>query len=325
MSARGTQTLTLFMAAAPRIALTGASSCTGHWIAYALHAEGFAVHALCSRRADRYSGRRQILLRSLAGLLSLHFDLDACGDALPRWVLRHRPEIWIHHHHLMRGFRSPGYDLEKARKVAIAPLEGLLDALAETRCRGVIFSGSYFEPGEGGPEAPRTRTPYAHSKAETWEALRRGCEARGLPLSKIVIPNATGPLESPERLVPALVRASRASRPFVVASPASVTDALPAQELGRVYAEAAHGLLAGHAGVFRPSGLPVPVGSWARTVLRELVGPRLGLRPCPLTEDPASVAPVQRYSNPRAERRPIQWLSFWDEYAAWLRRHPRAV
>ena len=312
-------------ASGPRIALTGASSCTGHWIAHALHAEGFEVHALCSRRADRYSGRRQLLLRSLAGLLPIHFELDARAGALAHWVRRHRPELWIHHHHPMQDFRSPDYDLEQAREVAIAPLEALLDALAETQCRGVVFSGSYFEPGEGGPEAPTTRTPYAHSKAETWEALCRGCEVRGLPLSKVVIPNATGPLESPERLVPALVRASRESRPFVVASPESVTDALPARELGGVYAEAAHGLLEGRAAVLRPSGLPVAVGSWARTVLQELVGPRLGLRPCPLAEASASVGPVLRYSNPRTERRPIQWLSFWDEYAAWLRRHPRVV
>lgn len=309
----------------PRIAVTGASSCTGFWIATSLVEAGYEVHALCARPAAAYRGRRRILLDRLARRMPIHFDLKAGAGAFPRWIREHRPDVWVNHHHPMKDFRKASYDLEDARAQAVAPLDDLLAALAEYEATGVVFTGSYFEPGEGGPEAPKRRTPYAHSKREAWNAIQVGCKTHGLLASKIVVPNAIGPLEAPERLIPALVHASRKGVDFRLASPRSSADSLPVRTLGQSYAQTVAALLEGRCGIRRPSGHTSQVAAWVETILRELVRDRLELTPCTIVTAAEGTAPALRFTNPAEERSPVDWADFWDHYAEWLRRHPEVA
>lgn len=148
----------------PRVALTGATSASGPWIARALARRGFAVHASCPRPRGAYTGRRRVRLVLLEE--HAHVDLGVRAEAgeLVAWLRELRPEICVLHHHPMQGFRSPAYDLSLARRVALEPLPELAKALHEGGARGVVFSGSYFEPGEGElrprppPRPTRTRS-----------------------------------------------------------------------------------------------------------------------------------------------------------------------
>ncbi len=305
-------------AAAPAVAITGASSFTALWIARALHADGWKVHALCHRAAAEHSGLHALRLRLLRECSEVHFGLSAENGDLARWVLRERPLLWIHHHHWMEAFRSPAYDVARARAVGLVPLPDLVAALARQQAAGILYSGSFFEPGEGDNSAAAPATPYARSKREVWDALTRHAGDAGLPLSKVVIPNPVGPLENDDRLVPSLIRSSLNRAPFVLGAPDAISDYLPVSVLARIYVAVARDLLAGRSQIRRPSGQVATTGEWGRSVCRELIGDALGLEPCPLTE--ASRGPATCFRNPDREREPIDWKSVWSDYAAWITR-----
>jgi nucleoside-diphosphate-sugar epimerase len=305
--------------AGPRVALSGASSASGPWIARALAQRGFSVHASCPRPREAYAGRRRARLALLEGCARVDFGVRAEAGDLARWLRELRPALLVHHHHPMEGFRSPDYDLLRAREIALRPLPELAKALRQAGARGVVFSGSYFEPGEGGSSPADPATPYARSKRETWQALCGLAAEHGLGLAKVVIPNAIAPLEAEERLIPSLLRAARRGEAFAVRAPESRADFLPAPALAECYAEAALALLAGRAGVRRPSGWVGPARDFAGRVLRELAVAELGLSPCRL-ELARPAGPAAAFRNPERERRPVDWPAFWRAYAACERR-----
>ncbi len=301
------------------VALSGATSASGPWIARALVQRGFSVHASCPRPREAYAGRRRARLALVEGCARVAFGVRAEAGDLARWLRELRPALFVHHHHPMEGFRSPGYDLARAREIALRPLPELVKALREGGARGVLFSGSYFEPGEGGTAPDAAATPYARSKRETWEALRALAAEHGLALSKVVVPHAIAPLESEERLVPGLLRAARRGEPFLLRAPDSLADTLPAPALAESYAEAALALLAGRASLRRPSGRVEAARDFAGRVLRELAVAELGLSPCRLElARPAGPAPA--FQNPERERQRLDWPAFWRSYAACERR-----
>jgi nucleoside-diphosphate-sugar epimerase len=303
----------------PRIALSGATSATAPWIARALARRGWSVHASCPRPREAYDARRRARLALLEPHARVHFGVRAEGDGLAAWLRELRPAVLVLHHHPMRGYRSPAYDLGLARRIAVEPLPGLAKALRDGGARGVAFSGSYFEPGEGGAPPGSPVSPYARSKREAWEALRALCPEHGLAAGKVVVPNAVAPLEAGDRLVPSLLRAARAGEPFLLRAPDSLADFLPAPALGECHAELCEALLAGRPAVLRPSGWVASAREFAARALRELAVGELGLPPCPL-EPAAPAGPAAAFRNPERERRPLDWSAFWRCYADCERR-----
>jgi nucleoside-diphosphate-sugar epimerase len=299
------------------VAVSGASSFTGLWIAAGFRAAGWTVRPLLTQAAGEYAGLRA---RRVARLIDPAIAGAAESGAMAAWIRSARPEIWIHHHHWMESFRAPSYDIGRAAAVGLAPLDELLDALAASGCRGVVYSGTFFEPGEGGntPDGTRRATPYGESKLQVWSALRAGAERRGLPVAKMVIPNPIGPLENEDRLIPAMIARTRAGQAIEVRRPEAVADYLPADALGRCYVALAERLLAGESGVVaRPSGRQARVADWVDEVNRALIGARLGLAPIAprLLPTPDDGTQFVSFRNPAAEAVAIDWPAFWDWYA----------
>lgn len=299
---------------APSVAVSGATSFTGAAIACAFAARGWRVAALCPRRADEYTGLRAIRLALMQGAseICVHHEIRAEDGGMVTWVREHRPTIWINHHHHMENFRSADYDTEKADRVGILPLEELTVALVESGAKGIVHSGTFFEPGEGGTSAERA-TAYGRSKQRVWEALRECAAARGLSLSKVVIPNPIGPFENADRVVPILIRAALAGEAFSIRAPEAVSDYLPGTALAERYVEVAERLLGGEAMLARPSGMIINLARWAEVISRELIAERLKLRAPQLVVAPSG-EPTD-YRNPVNEQMRIDWNSVWDHYA----------
>lgn len=308
----------------PRIAITGASSFVGFWLCREFHEQGWSVYPLCSSRPDRYSGlhaRRVSLLQEMA---EIHFEAGIGDGSLAAWVLHHRPEVWIHHFHYMVDYRLPTYDYERAVKTCIDPLPMLMDSLSRSGCKGVIHSGSYYEPGEGGElNTPDRTTPYARSKKAVWDALVSLTTAQSLPLSKVVCPDPIGPLENEDRLIPSLLRHARAGEPFPLRSPEGTGDHLPVGILAKKYVEAAEALLRGQTGTVRPSGWAGRNRDWIQFVNQELISRQLNLLPCLIQVGPGGLnnsgEKPMGFQNPPSEQVEINWEAFWREYADWLR------
>ncbi len=303
------------MTGRPSVAITGATSFTAPFLARAFTRARFRVVAACPRAA--YTGRKGRIGREVAAVAHVRHGVSSSDGGLAAWARELRPEIWIHHHHPMGGFRSPDYDLAAARPASIDPLPELVDALAKGGCRGIVLSGSYFEPGEGGPAAALAPTPYARSKSEVWDALREIGRRSGVRVAKVVVPNVIGPGEDETRLVPALLAAARERRAFELRAPGSVSDQLPADALAEVYVEAAQALLAGEAQVRRPAGRAETVEALASRVCVELVEQHLGA-PAPEVREAKRRDPAVERRNPEREVRACDWPAFWAGYARWI-------
>lgn len=295
------------------VGISGASSFTGYWIAKILSEKGCQVSSLFSRARNEYQGLRAERVQNAAG--EPFFKIDATRGDIRRWIKEFRPQIWIHHYHWMQNFRSADYDLVRAREIALDPLPGIVSQLVESGCQGIIYSGTYCEPGEGGNQ--NSRLPYAHSKKEVWERLAELCRDQGMPLSKVVIPNPVGPLEDSERLTPALLAAAVHRTDFSVRTPDAKMDFIPIREIGEIYAKLSRDLVRGHSAIVRPSGWVGSVEEWCRKVLLEVAYRRLSWPEITLRANPVVAAECLR--NPSDGTVSVDWKRFWDELAEDLR------
>ena len=188
---------------------------------------------------------------------------------------------------------------------------------------GVIYSGTYFEQGEGGQVWQRTAaTPYARSKALIWDALRRGCESRGLRPGKVVIPNPVGPLENDDRLIPCMIRHAEARTALQLQAPGQLVDHVPIDDLAADYIRLATQLLtSSEQAIVRPSGRISTTLDWVQFAGRELLEKRLGLPRCRLEYDPLPLrARVQDSGSTVLEIASINWAKIWDSYTGHLSR-----
>ncbi len=265
-----------------KVAITGATSATALWITRVFSLKGWNTSALCSRLEDSYSGIKKERIRWLKTLAQVSFDVRSETDGFARWIKINKPGIWVHHHHLVENYKSPNYDYARSLKEGVAPLVKLVEALKENNCRGIILTGSYFEPGEQGSN----NTPYAKSKTEVSEALKHLADALKIRFSKIVVPDPVGPLENEDRFLPQFFKALKEERKFNLTTPDLVADHIPMSDLGKIYEEAARDLLTSKGKVIRPSGWVGPYKDWARFIL---------------------------------EGKDISWTNFFKEYAQYLK------
>ena len=298
--------------ALPTVAVTGVSSCTGFWICRAFLASGWTVHGLCSQPKSEYSGLKALRLSQLGKDILLHYELLAEEGKLSSWVRAHRPGIWVHHHHFMDYFRSANYDLSRAALVGIQPLAELLSSLKQVECSGIIYSGTYFEPAEGGKTLGTSVTPYAQSKHDVWTALHGGATQLDLSCSKVVIANPIGPLENDDRLIPQLLRTARSNESFHLSFPENISDNIPVTVLAQSYVKIAKKLLEGSSHIVRPSGWVGTNSDWLAEINEQLIRKRLGYPACTITTPSNKSTTPHHLANPRNERVAINWNEIWD-------------
>lgn len=298
-----------------RVVVTGVSSYTGMCIAEAFAKAGATVTGTLTRTPSDYSGRKALRLeRAARAGVTFATGVEAESGELSPLAAREQADVWVHHHHPMKNFRSPEYDTESARQVAVAPLETLTRALKDAGTRTVLLSGTYFEPGEGGQRKDAQVTPYARLKHEVGREMTRLCHEHTVSAHQIIITTPVGALENEDRLTPQMLLCAASGRPFALRSEASIFDVLPGEDLGRYYLRAAEQSLRaprGTSAVHRPSGWIVSARDWARWVEKHLAEP-LGLR---LSVEPAvPQAESTSFFNPESERLTVDWKSAAQRY-----------
>jgi UDP-glucose 4-epimerase len=306
-----------------RIAISGATSFTGAWLCHKFARLGWKVHALCTQSAAEYVGLKRTRCESIQASAKVYTGLKAEDGTMVEWIKKVKPPFWIHHHHHMDHFRSKTYDVEKSKAVGLAPLPDIVEALGVSGCRGIIFSGSYFEPGEGGNKSNGRETPYSKTKLAVWEALEREASRAKIPLSKVVIPDPIGPMENEDRLLPILIKYALGHGHFQLRTPDGIADHLPVDILAEIYVDVAEKLASGKAIVVRPSGWVGKNATWIDFVGKNLFEKQLGVK----SIDVKSVVPSDwqdlpkglDYKNPEKEKVDIQWDAFWENYAHWVK------
>jgi UDP-glucose 4-epimerase len=293
------------------VALTGASSFTGVWIAHALSQAGYSVQAILSSTENSYTGLKATRVKFLLQHATPHYGVRAEDGSMAKWIEAHSPSVWVHHHHFMENFRGPDYDTQKSTAIGIKPLTKIIEALSRKGCSGIIYSGTYFED--------YASTPYALSKKEVWNHLLAETEKVHLPLSKVIIANPIGPFENEDRMIPIMVKKARAGETVKLTAPQAVGDQVSVWDLAKAYVSAADALFTGgEAKILSPSGSVESVLDFVNRVNQGLIQKELGLAPCTL-EIANNAANPTRFENPASERKPIDWPVFWKEYARSVR------
>lgn len=303
---------------AARVLLTGGSSFTGVWIAEALASAGFEVAAPLLRERADYYGVRLARVERLERCATVTFGRAFGSEGLLEDIRRARPDVLAHHAAHITGYREPGFDPidALARNAAGAP--AVLDALRAAGGRLVVLTGSVFEAGEGGGEAPGAVTPYGLSKTLTREAFDYWTGAAGLDFGRFVIPSPYGALEE-RRFGWHLFKSWLAGQTPNVRTPRYVRDHLAAPRLALAYAEYIADRLGPKAqpGIARPSGWIAPQGEFAQRVAAE-ASVRLG-RDCPveLSEQIVLDEPLVRVNDQAEWGSTWDEPGFWDGYVAW--------
>jgi nucleoside-diphosphate-sugar epimerase len=297
-----------------RILFTGASSFTGCWIARELASAGHEVVAALRGHPARYEGVRAERIRRLAPHVELVPDASFGSEEFVTLAGRGPWDLLCHHGACVDGYRSPDFNVLAAVEQNTRNLEGVLSVLVAHGIRGVVLTGTVFEPDEGaGTEPRRAFSLYGLSKGMTGQVFAYRAAMAGVPLSKFVIPNPIGPFED-ARFCTYLVESWMRGETPTVRTPRYVRDNIHVSLLARCYAR----LVASFGSPdpmprLAPSGYVESQGDFARRVARE-IGPRLGLA-APLTcaEQAEFDEPAVRTNTDRVPEAELGW----DEATAW--------
>jgi nucleoside-diphosphate-sugar epimerase len=223
--------------------------------------------------------------------------------------------LLAHHAAEVTNYKSPDFDPVQALENNTRGLAGVLSAFRKSGGRGVVLTGTVFEPDEGtGNEPLQAFSPYGLSKGLTWQVFRFYCAQAGLPLGKFVIPNPFGPWEEP-RFTAYLMNAWKEGKTAQVMTPDYIRDNIHVDLLAAVYARFSNQLGAANTGCVKanPSGYVESQGAFASRVARE-VKIRTGW-PCAL-----EIMAQKDFPEPRsrANSEPaIKIIPEWDEKKAW--------
>ncbi len=297
-----------------RVLLTGASSFTGSWFARELVAAGHDVTAVFQGTQDSYGGLRG---RRIASLLAGVEPVWTCSFGSPRFLDVVRSAAWdllCHHAAEMTDYRSPDFDWLAASRANTLNARPVLEAFASGGGRGIVLTGSVFEPYEGvGDPEQRAFSPYGLSKHVSFEAFRLEARRVGLAVGKFVIPNPFGPDEEP-RFTSYLAREWAAGKIPAVATPLYVRDNIHVSLLAGAYRQFCQSLPAG-TGLTRcsPSGHVESQGAFAWRCAREL-GTRTGRQLDLVLNEQTDFAEPMTRINPGSAARDV---AGWSERAAW--------
>lgn len=298
-----------------KILLTGASSFTGYWFAKALSEAGYHVVAPLRGNLDSYTqGARAERVRRLMTIAETVGDCAFGGTRFMDLVRTGGYDLLCHHAARVGDYRSPDFDIAGALAENTANLRSVLATLAEGGLKGIVLTGSVFEPNEGAGNTPLVAfSSYGLSKGLTATVVHHRCHEIGLSFHKFVIPNPFGPMEEP-RFCAYLMRTWKAGEIARVNTPDYVRDNIHVALLAKAYARYAGEAAAGTAkNKLNPSGYVEAQGAFAKRFAAEM-RPRLGLE-CALelaTQTDFS-EPLMRVNTDSA----AHYVGDWDEQMAW--------
>jgi nucleoside-diphosphate-sugar epimerase len=304
------------------ILFTGSSSFTGFWFVRTLRAAGHDLVCPLSGPVARYSGVRKRRFELLQGLCSALPDSPFGSKAFLDIITRAGPfDLLCHHGADVRNHRSPDFDPIAALRSNTLGLPSVLEQLRITGCRGVVLTGTIFEPDEGVGSRPlRAFSLYGLSKALTHHLFRFHCEQQKLPLGKFVIPNPFGAFEE-ERFTAYLCQTWREGKTPAVKTPEYVRDNIPVDLLAGAYRHFCEETALGHSPCLKlnPSGYKETQREFATRVARE-VGARTGWK-CTLDVQRQTdfSEPMVRVNSQSASALVPDWneAAFWDGLAGY--------
>jgi nucleoside-diphosphate-sugar epimerase len=299
-----------------KILFTGASSFTGFWFVKTLAAAGHEVVCPLTGGVERYTDVRRRRVEQLPPLCRLVPHVPFGSAPFLQLAETEQFDLLCHHAADVTNYKSADFDALRALENNTHNLRAVLQAVH----RPVLLTGSVFEPDEGAGSEPRQAfSPYGLSKGLTHQYFRYYCQAAGLPLGKLVIPNPFGPFEEP-RFTAFLMKSWREGKPAEVKTPDYVRDNIHVDLLAAVYTQMAARTAALTAGEItcHPGGYAETQGAFAGRVAGA-VRARLGWT-CELilAKQESFTEPLARINTEPAAALVPEWREApaWDAFAA---------
>ncbi len=302
-----------------KILFTGASSFTGYWFVKELVAQGHDVVAPVRGAEGSYGGLRAARIAKVSELAEIAWGISFGDAAFLKLAALGSFDVLCHHAAEVGDYRNPAFDVLGA---VAANTRSLPDVLRRSGVKGLLLSGSIFEPNEGVGSAPlRAFSPYGLSKGITSDIAQYWCATLNVPMGKFVIPNPFGAFEEP-RFCAYLMKCWKAGETAEVKTPDYVRDNIHVALLAKCYAWFAEKLASsGRSCALQPSGYAESQGAFAHRVAGQLA-PRLRLdcRVKAATQTDFS-EPLVRINTTAASSVVPLWneAEAWDNYADYYR------
>ena len=298
-----------------KILFTGASSFTGFWFVKTLAAAGHEIVCPVTGDLEHYADIRRQRVEQLKPLCRFIPHAPFGTEHFLNTLREHPFELLCHHGAEVADYKSAGFDALRALQHNTLNLRAVLAAAKERGLKGVVLTGTMFEPDEGTGDEPLCAfSPYGLSKAMTFQFFRYYCHDAGVPLGKFVIPNPFGPFEE-ARFIAHLMRSWRQGKSAGVKTPEYLRDNIHVDLLAAVYGRFVNRVAGLPAGCVKinPSGYVEKQGQFAQRVALE-VKSRTGWA-CKL-----ELAKQEDFSEPlsRANTEPaVKLVPEWNERTAW--------
>jgi nucleoside-diphosphate-sugar epimerase len=209
-----------------RVLVTGASGFVGRWSLEPLLARGAEVHTIQRNSPD-----------AIAGVVSHAADLHD-RDAVTSLMRRVRPTHLLH----LAWIATPGvYITSLDNPLWLRSSLNLVELFLASGGQRIVVAGTAMEYDWSAGLCSERTTPcrpatlYGACKHAQYEVLERWSAQTGFSFAEGRLFWTYGPEESPERLVPAMIRASVSRTPFKLRHPAQVRDYLHVTDAGAAF------------------------------------------------------------------------------------------
>ena len=221
-----------------KILLTGASSFTGYWFAKALHESGNQVVAALHNKIDYYStGVRAERVKRLKHFVEIIDDCKFGEKKFFDLISSQEFDLLCHHAAYVNDYHNPEFNVIFAVNENTNNLSNIIAQMIKKGLKGIILTGSIFEPNEGIGTIPmRAFSAYGLSKGITASIFEFQCHNAKIPFGKFVIPNPFGPFEE-ERFCCYLIKTWKAGNTPIIKTPLYVRDNIHVEYLSIAYAK----------------------------------------------------------------------------------------
>jgi nucleoside-diphosphate-sugar epimerase len=213
-----------------KIVFTGATSFTGLWFVQELVKRGHSVLALIQKKEEDYSGIRKERLQKVKEICDVAFDCPFGTDRFLAEAKEYQPDLLCHHGAHVENYKSPDFCISSALEKNTLNLKKTLQTLS---VKGVLLTGSVFEPNEGKGSSIAV-SPYGLSKGLTWNVFDYFCQILHIPLAKFVIANPFGPFEE-QRFTHFLIQQWKKGFTAEIQTPDYVRDNIHVSLLAKAY------------------------------------------------------------------------------------------